>query len=223
MTAPGPPRNLSCGQKSQWWTTGCSLGSWILLLDLRLSILHPQFPDIYGSKCTCMWEKKWWAREKRKMSGRTYATNESWGFPPVNTCYWAILASKSKSSGANPNCPVLLLEIQLFPLLSTVLFEFWFKKFFVWLSCCFRSKEPLSEGTVVGQAFEKRVTSAKSLPGALGMSAAFGTGEYSAERYFGPQAVIPFAVKRKERCCKCFISRESMVPVSSDVLFILLY
>lgn len=37
----------------------------------------------------------------------------------------------------------------------------------------------------------------KSLPEALGMSAAFGDGEYSVEMYFSPQAVIPFAVKKK--------------------------
>lgn len=58
---------------------------------------------------------------------------------------------------------------------------------------------------------------------ALGVSGTFGTVEYAVEMYFSPQAVIPFAVKRKERCCKCFMSRESMMPVSSDVLFISLY
>jgi len=59
-------------------------------------------------------------------------------------------------------------------------------------------------------------------PRSLGKSAAFGTGEYSVDTHFRPQAVILFAVIRRQRC-KCFISRELKVPVSFDVLFILLY
>lgn len=123
----------------------------------------------------CMCGKK---TERRRVQGRTHSVNEPLRFSTSENLLLGHLTPKSKSSGANSNCLVLLLEFQLLPLLCTVLllFLFWFKTAdflcdLVEGHCCFSSKGPLSEVTAVGQAFEKRVTSAKSLPEALGMSA----------------------------------------------------
>lgn len=48
----------------------------------------------------------------------------------------------------------------------------------------FSSKGPLTGGTDAGQASRKCVAQANSLPTALGMSAALGTGEYAVEMLF---------------------------------------
>lgn len=150
-----------------------------------------------------------------------------WGFPPVKTCNWAIWHQKAKAqeqpltalsshlSFSYSLCHALCCCSSYFDSKQQI-FVVWlswrppplfFQRTIEWSDCCW-------------SGFWEKCNLCKKPP--MGISAAFGTGEYSVELYFSPQAVIPFAVKRKERC-KCFISRESVVPVSSDVLFILLY
>lgn len=94
MTAPGPPRTLSRGQKSQGWTTGCSLGLWTLLLGLCLGILHPQFLDIYGSESMYVREEM----ERRRMQGRTHSVNEPLRFSTSENLLLGHLTPKSRSS-----------------------------------------------------------------------------------------------------------------------------
>lgn len=158
------------------WTTGCSNAWWTLLLELCLGILHPPFIDIDGRQCTCTWGKNRGARKRRKMLGRTYTLNKPLRISTSENLLLGHLASKSKSSGVNSNCPIPLLEFQLFslPCIVLLLFLFWFitVNFCVCDSfggcCCFSSKRPLTEVTAAGQGFEKHATSAKSIPEALG-------------------------------------------------------
>lgn len=150
-----------------------------------------------------------------------------WGFPSVKTCNWAIWHQNAKAEEKTLSCPLAWGSAipsathgaVALPILSQN------TRFLVWHSwrplLLFSCKGPLNAATVVGQALEKCVTSVETRK--LWDASCLWYWWISVEMYFSSQAVIPFTVKRKERCCKCFMSRESMVPVSSDVFFILLY